>query len=58
MARKKKIEEPVYVRTGICDGLATLAIKYDIDIETLRELNPHIHNPFMLILPGEKVRIK
>ena len=58
MARKKKEPEQIYVKAGIKDCLATLSIKHNIDMATLRELNPGIRNIFMLILPGEKVRIQ
>lgn len=60
MPRKKKSEEklPVYVRTQIHDSLSLVSIRTGVEMEKLRELNPHIKGIFFPLLPGEKVRIE
>ena len=56
MARKKKnIEE--YVEAGFRDTLVKISIKYNVEIEKLRELNPDIRFIIAGIPKGRKVRI-
>ncbi len=57
MARKKKQNEPVFVRAGVRDNLVKISIKTGVDLEQLRALNPDIKNIISAILPGKDVRI-
>ena len=57
MARKKKQNDPVFVRAGVRDNLVKISIKTGVDLEQLRTLNPDIKNIISAILPGKDVRI-
>ena len=57
MPRKKKTEDPVYLKTGMHDCLSLISIRTGVSMEKLRELNPDIRSIFFPLLPGEKVRI-
>lgn len=60
MARKKKEPETVhiYIYAGTGCTLVRLAIRYNLNLPIIRELNPQIKDPCQLLKFRQKVRIQ
>lgn len=58
MARKKKEPEAVYIYAGTGWTLVRLAIRYNLKLPIIRELNPQIKDPCQLLKLRQKVRIQ
>ena len=56
--KKKKYTEAVYAVAGLGDNLIRIALKNNLDFNTLRELNPDVKGPAYILRMGQRVRLR